>query len=93
MNKVFVYGIFTNEDTRLHTIGDVPCWEHTLDGYNIRTHSKCGFATVYENPDTMVSGMMLEVDDIQLQKMDKIEGISFGLYRRVKIDDHWVYLE
>lgn len=93
MNKVFVYGIFTDVGTRESILGEVSAEYAELEGYGTRTHSQVPYLTVYENDNDFVQGLLLEVSDSQLKKMDRVEGKSFGLYRREKIKDFWVYME
>jgi len=95
MEKVFVYGIFTESFTRYKILGDISNqWYMELRGYSIRQHSRVPFKTIFESDMTSwVQGLILEVTPEQLKLMDKIESIDRGLYRRVKIDDFWVYME
>lgn len=94
LNKVFVYGIFMSKDVRIGSFGfDVPHVDHVMKGWVRDVHS-CGmFENIVENKDKNVNGLLMFVNDDQLKRMDEIEGIDRGLYRRVNIDGMWAYSE
>jgi gamma-glutamylcyclotransferase (GGCT)/AIG2-like uncharacterized protein YtfP len=96
MNKVFVYGIFTDKVTRDVTLGNVESEYFELENYSTRQHNQVPYSTIYEKMGEKVEGLILKVDDEQLATMDRIEGVNFNLYQRKLIDptnNLWVYME
>lgn len=98
MNKVFVYGIFVSENTRILRIGDnIKTYHAILEGYSLCAHSRCCAKNIEKNIVSYVSGLVIEVNDEQLYQMDQIERINVGLYRRITVNtsigECYVYLE
>jgi gamma-glutamylcyclotransferase (GGCT)/AIG2-like uncharacterized protein YtfP len=86
MNKLFVYGILLDQ---------YPNVEARLHGYTLHHY---GHATIRKDDDCYVDGQLIEVDDIELDNIDTIEGRGH-YYERFMVEvetdngfeDCWVY--
>lgn len=87
--KLFVYGILIGRDSRAKK-AELPGYEKFYRGH----------ATIRENPEELVSGELIPVDD-DFKLYDAIEGVKVNYYHRFKtnvynIEDEkyeeaWVY--
>lgn len=77
MNKVFVYGTLRKEEEPTHILPDYDM--HVCRGKN--------FAFPYAVPGNgCIYGELVEVDDKDLQELDRYENIRSGLYKRVELE-------
>lgn len=93
--KIFIYGTLREGFTSA---------THTLPGYMLLAYQGRDFSFPYivQHQDGNVVGNVLEVDDTELEQLDKYENIRSGLYTRekVKIKDNesegfinaWAYI-
>ena len=98
MNKVFVYGIFVNKDTRIRAFKtDVKNYPAILEGYELSTHSSGYFKSISEDKNCNILSIVMEVSDEQLKYLDRIEHVKDGMYRRITVNtsigEAFVYLE
>lgn len=98
MNKVFVYGIFTDQATRIRAFGyDIKTYPAILKGYELGMHSNGSFYSIIKNSKRHVNSIVMEVSDEQLNRLDQIEHINTGMYRRITVNtsigECFVYLE
>lgn len=93
--KVFVYGIFCNPATRRQILGrDIETGTFELSGYKLGVHRGCNFKTLIKGaPNCHTIGQTFEATPEDLEIMDKVEGVSSGLYRRVEEQGVLFYLE
>lgn len=88
---VFVYGTLLYPETRTAVIGRNPItYSDTLKGYK-----KSGL-NIIQDEDSEVSGAWFEVSKEELASLDRYEGVSSNLYRRIEVelvsgDRAWVY--
>ncbi len=84
MFKIFVYGTLLREECNHYllqkaTCLQVDCW---LKGYEMRLCKSTPFDFPYAflNPNEHILGEIYQVNEIQLQQLDQLEGIDSGLY-------------
>ena len=81
MHKVFVYGTLRNGEAATHA----------LEGYAMVAYEGKDFKFPYAIPngDRAVYGNIIEVDDADLEQLDKYENVRGGLYvrQRVLVED------
>ena len=82
-HKVFVYGTLRNSREATHT----------LDGYAMFSvkGEKNDFPFIQDMGDRLldefeVLGNVIEVDDAELEQLDRYEGVANGLYERIKVE-------
>ncbi|ELY47478.1 gamma-glutamylcyclotransferase family protein [Natronorubrum sulfidifaciens] len=84
---VFVYGTLTDPDRVETLLGDGP-GEYAFRGDAVLEglHRVDGrYPTLV--PGECVEGRVLEVDDRTLERLDRYEGVDYGLYTRVSVPD------
>lgn len=77
-HKVFVYG----------TLRSGKAATHCLEGYLMLAYQGKDFKFPYivEHPNFDVSGNIIEVDDAELEQLDRYENIRSGLYVRKEVE-------
>lgn len=87
MIKVFTYGIFLDEYYTNSVFNrEVKRQRAMLTGYKTGINEKCGFLTIIKTNSTdIVEGEIIELNDFELMLMDRVEGIKFNLYERIKV--------
>jgi len=94
MTKLFVYGIFTDEEIRKRAFGsEVKHEKAALNGYALADELVLGlYQNIVEKPTDFVEGMLLDIPEEYLEITDRIEGVEMGLYKRIQVGDWWVYI-
>lgn len=77
-HKVFVYGTLRGDMPATHIL---PCY--MMIAYQGKDFS---FPYIVEHPDFDVSGNIIEVDDAQLEELDRYENTRNGLYVRKEVE-------
>lgn len=91
MNKLFVYGIFLGERQRLRYGMSNPEYA-TVAGYLTMGNQIVEAIAVPERPDIALSGLVVDVEPSQWERLDRLE----GGYKRITItttdkQQAWMY--
>lgn len=93
MEKLFVYGILTDENVQRHILGYIPKQEKgILAGFKLKEQAILGrFSNLEKDEDSFVSGIVLDLNPEDLDKTDTLENVNQGLYDRHIVGNYWVY--
>lgn len=80
MHKVFVYGTLRD----IASGGKQPDATHLLSGYQMYDYG--AFPYIVKDGGAAVVGNVIEVDDAQLEDLDRYENIANGLYTRETVE-------
>ena len=87
MKKLFVYGLLKEKDIQRRLFNrEVEQQSYMIEGYAISdTLVVDRYKTIEFDSDEYTDGVLLHLEDDELEITDKFEGVSYGLYRRIDI--------
>ena len=87
MKKLFVYGLLKEKDIQRRLFKrEVRQHSYMIEGYAISdTLVVYRYKTIEFDSDEYTEGILLHLEDGELEITDKFEGVSYGLYRRIDI--------
>jgi len=82
--KLFTYGSLINDDIRLGVLGYELAGKYSvLYDYDLKQHNNCQFLTIYSKIGGMVKGMILDVTELDMARLDRYEN---NLYNKIKVN-------
>ena len=89
MKKLFVYGLLKEKNTQ-HRLFDrvVEQQPYMIAGYSISdTLVNDRYKTIEFDSDEYTEGVLLHLEDHELDLTDTFEGVAHGLYKRIDLGD------
>ena len=87
MKQLFVYGLLKEKNMQYRLFNRVIKQQpHMIAGYGISDTLVSGiYKTIEFDSDEYTEGVLLHLEDHELDITDRFEGVSHGLYKRIDI--------